>query len=1113
MTKRLRLHKAALIAVAAFMANHAWAQTDGPEFFEKNVRPLFVQRCWGCHAAGDHPMGGLRLDSRESVLQGGSRGAAILPGKPDESLLIRAVRQTSATLRMPPGSKLTDAEIATLAQWIAMGAPWASGRTPQPEKPSQKFWAFTRPKDHAIPAVKKSNWVKSPIDAFVLEGLEAKGLEPAAPAGKRELLRRATFDLTGLPPTPEEVQAFLNDREHDAFARVVDRLLASPRYGERWGRHWLDVARYADSNGLDENLVYKNAFRYRDYVIQAFNKDKPYDQFVREQLAGDLLPDAKDLNTTFERWTATGFLSLGAKMLAEDDPLKMEMDIVDEQLDTSARVFMGLTVGCARCHDHKFDPIPQADYYSMAGIFKSSKTMENFKVVAKWHEYVLAPAGDRARLQAHEEKIEAKSKEIDRLTRAENRKLAEEARNKVGAYMLAASDVLRYAQLPLKPVLDMAGKTPGPGVVVRAANTFDRGNAPRQLEKGKPNVPSGEKGPLFAEYDITLPAAGDYQLDFLEEETGEGTADISINGVVMKKGLRAVENRAASPDAGGWSVVGIFPFAAGRNILRLEHKSRFPFFEKLSVAPSPLPKGAPVPKSDVQIARQYGINPGFLDHWAEEMRRSKGAPHSVLFAWYAFAAKGSIDQSSLTGWTSPAAERFQGFQPKTREELAARYQELFQKSDRDWKALAATLPRSDGAEPDSEMEDPAKKDAKNTGLPDAGLEAFRELLYAKAGAFRAPEEAAQYFPAAAQEQLARLEKEHKELEAAKPEYPQAMGVCEGAKVGDLPIHIRGSHWTLGPVVPRRFLRVIAGENQPPIPEGQSGRLQLAEWLTQPDHPLTSRVMANRIWRWHFGRGIVPSVDNFGRLGESPSNLPLLDWLALRFVERGWSIKQMHRLIMLSNTYQMSTAYDARAAEADPENTLLWRANRRRLEAEEIRDAIMAVAGDLDFTAGGSILTYKEREYVSDTEKRGGGDYERNRRAVYIPVVRSSMYEVFQAFDLPDPSTSNGDRNATVVAPQALFMMNGSVVLTHTRAMAEKLLARADLDDAGRVREAYGRALDRPPSPKEIDRALSFIAQVDHAMKGRNPDPAKRRAFAWQSFCKSLIASNEFIYLN
>jgi len=1108
-TTRVLLRCGVLLVFAAFTLDRAGAQTDGADFFEKNVRPVLAQRCLVCHGGGGEPMGGLRLDSREAILHGGSRGAAIVAGKPDESLLIQAVRQTGNGLKMPPSGRLSDAEVALIAQWIAMGAPWANA-APQAAKSPQKFWAFVRPAESAIPAVKNPSWVKTPIDAFILAALEAKQLAPAPPASKRELIRRATFDLTGLPPTPEEVQAFLNDAKPDAFARVVDRLLASPRYGERWGRHWLDVARYADSNGLDENLVYRNAYRYRDYVIQAFNKDKRYDQFVREQLAGDLLPGASDLATTFERWTATGYLSLGAKMLAEDDPVKMEMDIVDEQLDTASRTFMGLTVGCARCHDHKFDPIAQADYYSMAGIFKSSKTMENFKVVAKWHEYVLAPPDDRARLEEHEKKIEAKGKEINRLTSAENRKLSAEAREKAGAYLLAASDVLRYESIALTPVFAGKGKMPESSVI-RAAGTFERGNAPRTLEKGKPNVAKDEKGPFFAEYDITIPKAGNYQLDFLEQETGGGTADIWINGVLMMKGAGAVTNRGASPDAGGWSVTGILPFTAGKNVLRLEHKSRFPYFEKLAFAPNPLPAGTPIPKSNVQIAREYGINPGILDHWVEEMHRAKGAPHSVLFAWYVFDAQHALDSKTLSAWTSPAAQSFQQFHPKTREELAAKYQQLFQEANRQWQALRATLPQPDDS--DSDMDEPAKKDVKPATLADPGMEALRQELYEKAGPFRAPDEPREYFPAAAQTQLTQLEKERKDLEASKPEFPQAMGVADGSSAADLAIHLRGSHWTLGKVVPRRFLPVIAGDNQPPIPAGQSGRLQFAQWLTQPDHPLTSRVMVNRLWRWHFGRGIVPTVDNFGRLGLPPSNQPLLDWMALRFVENGWSMKQMHKLIMLSNTYQMGSQFDEHAAEVDPENALQWRMNRRRLEAEEIRDAILAVAGDLDLTAGGSILTFKDRQYVSDTEKRGGIDYDRNRRAVYIPVVRSSMYEVFQAFDLGDPATSNGDRNSTVIAPQALFMMNGSVVLQHTRTMAEKLLARNDVDDAGRIRDVYERAVGRPPSAKEIDRAMTFIAQVDHAMEARNPDAATRRIFAWQSFCKSLIGSNEFIYLN
>jgi hypothetical protein len=330
-----------------------------------------------------------------------------------------------------------------------------------------------------------------------------------------------------------------------------------------------------------------------------------------------------------------------------------------------------------------------------------------------------------------------------------------------------------------------------------------------------------------------------------------------------------------------------------------------------------------------------------------------------------------------------------------------------------------------------------------------------------------------------------------------------MGVRENDAIDDLQIHIRGSHWTLGEKVPRGFLRLAGGQNHPAITTKESGRLQLAQWMTLKDHPLTSRVMVNRIWRGHFGRGIVRSVDNFGRLGDKPSNQPLLDWLALRFVEGGWSIKSMHRLIMLSSAYHMSSAYDAKAAENDPENVLLWRMPRRRLEAEAIRDGILSVAGALIDVQGGSILKYKDRQYVANTAKGGDIDYDRPSRAIYIPVVRSSMYDVFQAFDLPDPSSSNGDRDSTVVAPQALFMMNSSIMLRHSRTMADNL---PQADDESRIRTAYERALGRPPTSSENDEALTFLNRVQEEWQGD-------RSKAWQSFCKSLLSSNEFIYIN
>jgi hypothetical protein len=423
------------------------------------------------------------------------------------------------------------------------------------------------------------------------------------------------------------------------------------------------------------------------------------------------------------------------------------------------------------------------------------------------------------------------------------------------------------------------------------------------------------------------------------------------------------------------------------------------------------------------------------------------------------------------------AKLFAGFAMSSPQALAAEYERLF---------LLAQVKGKDNADP--------------------GLKALHELLVEKFGPFRAPGNARRYYAESVRAELKRKDGELKALEAATPEYPRAMGVKEGDKIGDLPIHIRGSHWTLGEKAPRRFLSALGGD-QVTIPEGRSGRLEMAEWMTRPENPLTARVIANRVWRWHFGRGIVPSVDNFGRLGEKPVNQPLLDWLAVEMVKNGWSLKQMHRTMMLTSTYQMSSTFDAKAAETDPDNTLLWRMNRRRLEAESIRDGIMEVSGGLDKkTTGGTILKYKDRQYVANTSKGGDVDYDKPVRAVYIPVVRSSMYAMFTAFDLPDPAVSNGDRDSSVVAPQALFMMNGSVMLQHSKIMAEGLLGRSDLDDAGRVREAYERALSRPATGLAVDQALSFVAKMEAAWKGD-------RVRAWQSFCKSLLGSNEFIYIN
>jgi len=786
--RRLGLSAGMMLCVVGHAASIlAQSQADRLLHFEKLVRPVLVEHCQKCHGE-EKQRGGLRVDGLEHLLKGGDSGPAVAPGDVAASLLLRAISYEHE-LRMPPQGKLPDADRAVLVAWVQSGLPWPeapSEATPTASiaKEIDRPWSFLSIATPELPVVSRTDWVRNDIDRFVLARLEAAGLSPAPEADRQTWIRRATYDLWGLPPTPEEVEAFVADTSDDACERVIDRLLASPRYGERWGRHWLDVARYADSNGLDENLAYVNAFRYRDYVVDAWNADKPYDQFVREQLAGDLLPSEGDEVLRQERLVATGFLALGAKMLAEDDPVKMEMDIIDEQVDAIGTAFLGLTLGCARCHDHKFDPISTADYYALAGIFKSTRTMDNFSVVAKWHERPLATAEVVSSAEAYQAVVERKRQQI-----------------------------------------------------------------------------------------ATVETAG-------------------------------------------------------------------------------------------------------------------------------------------------------------------------------------------------------------------------------AGASR--------------EELARLKGELSELEQAAPApLPYAMAVEEGTAT-DLPIHRRGSHLNLGEVVSRGFPRALAGES--PVALQGSGRRELADWITRPEHPLTARVIVNRVWRWHFGAGLVRSTDNFGNLGERPSHPELLDWLASHFVMRGWSLKSLHRLIMSSATYRMSSAYDAHAAAVDPDDRLLWQWRRKRLEAEAIRDAMLFVAGNLDETRGGSLLTSNPREYVTGTASRNATTYASQRRSLYLPVIRSALYELFQAFDFAEPSVAHGDRDATTMAPQALFMLNAELVHQQAQSLAEQLIVAHPDDASERIVELYERALSRAPTPAEADRALRFVENYAAHPAVASLDGDAQFA-AWRALCRVMLASNEFLYVD
>ncbi|MDA0587244.1 MAG: DUF1553 domain-containing protein [Planctomycetota bacterium] len=1079
-------------------ARQAVAQTPAEAFFEKSVRPLLVERCLDCHSE-DNSESEFRADSLAGLLKGGLRGPAIVPGEPEKSLLIRALRH-GELLKMPPKKKLPASEIAILAQWIKDGAAWPNSKpvtTPGESAPDkvtftdeeQNFWAFQPPQRAPIPAVKNETWPTSPIDGFILAPLEDAGYEPAAKADRRTLLRRATFALTGLPPTPRQIDSFLADDSPDAFARAVDRLLDSPAYGERWGRHWLDVARYADSNGLDENLAYANAFWYRDYVIASFNADKPFDEFLREQLASDLIEHPGETSEAkLARMAATGFLAIGPKMLAEDDPVKMQMDIVDEQIDTVGRAFLGLTLGCARCHDHKFDPIPTADYYSLAGIFKSTHTMDTFTVVAKWHERPMATAEALAAQEAHRRMVEALTAKINATRDSAAKVVRDEAIRQVGDYLLAAETRRREQKwlASAKPFGMLKPESLPEGSVLREAESFERGNVLRDTTnygKGIGVLVNAGPTPNFTEYDIEVAKAGRFQVEARYAAAAARPTRLIVNGKLIRSDLADGVTGSWFPDTQRWEIEGLVDLKAGKNLVRLEQPTFFPHIDKVLLVPV---SESGLPEIEPLVAGRK-LAPVFIDQWA----------------------------------------KFLEFDKPVEPKLAARWNELAILKDpqplREFAALLESLV--------------TKKESAELikGEVDGTLEPFRTFILSDAGPFQISDSIEGEFPEATRNELAMQREEQSKLEKAMPQLPAAMAVEDYAKPENVRVHFRGSHLTQGVAVPRRFLRVLAGEELPQIPEGQSGRLQLANWLTSRDNPLTARVFVNRVWQWHFGAGLVRTPDNFGRLGERPTHPELLDWLAVEFMESGWSLKKLHRLILLSSTWQQSIepspmpeALASAAAstvtmersilKTDPENRLWGRMNRRRLTAEEIRDAILDLSGDLDRSMTGTMLPTPNRSYVTSTANVNPNVYVFDRRSVYLPVVRSALYDVFQAFDFADPSVLTGQRQSTTVAPQALFMMNSEFVSQKTRHMAERLLAEESATDSDRVRrlwrDAFGRDARRSGTgTDEVEPSLSFLDDYESRWRKALPEKSdEARLRAWQSLCRAVISSNEFVFV-
>lgn len=872
---------ALVVASLLTLGAHAVAQSvltpDQTVFFEAKIRPVLVDKCYKCHSETSSKVrGGLLLDTRDGLLRGGDSGPAIVPGDLNKSLLIEAIRYMNDDIAMPPeksGGKLPDAVIADFERWVKMGAPdprdgKATVVVEPPKKydpeAAKKWWAFQPLRQPSVPVVKDAAWARGDIDRFVLAGLEAKGLKPVGDADKLTLLRRVCFDLIGLPPSPELARWFLANNSPQAYAQLVDALLAKPQFGERWGRHWLDVARYAESTGKDLNVSFPHAWRYRDYVVAAFNKDKPFDQFIREQIAGDLLP-VREAKQRAEQLIATGFLAIGPKNLGELTPRQFELDLADEQIDVTSQAFLGTTVSCARCHDHKFDPISQRDYYGLAGFFLSTD--------------------------------------------------------------------VRY------------------GTLAGPKNNQERGLITLPKEAGlpavKPSVTAEERARLAADY-----AAAKAYLDSLMAQR-------------------------SSPGSGARS------------------------------------------RPDSSNGGMQGDNGG--------MRRGSGPQFFIQVQ----IARGK----------------------------AAELESQFNSFDEKGNAIAFCMGVQDR---------PAGK---------GNAEAMRQTKVV----------------------------EIKGSSGIRP--PSGFET-----IADSPLFVRGEMNEPAERVPRGFPASLSSSPAPAIPSNTSGRRQLADWIAGPRNPLTARVMANRLWHWLFGQGMVTSVDNFGTMGTPPSNQALLDHLATRLIANRWSVKATIREIVLSRAYQLGSTYDETDFAADPQNALVWRHNKRRLDAECIRDATLVASGQLDLKppvgsavalAGdgpigstGGFIRINEDTFINATS---------NYRSLYLPIARDVLPDALAVFDYSEASLVMGAREQTNVPQQALYMLNNDFVIAQAEKFAKRLGTQPTAGTDERIALAYAIAFGRQPATKEIQTAKAFLDRERSI--GHSADKA------WSTFCQALFASAEFRFLN
>jgi hypothetical protein len=1060
------------------------ADSAALEFFEKEVRPILVARCYECHSGTSKRLeGGLRLDSLAAATKGGDTGPAVVPGNTKESLLVDAINY-GELYQMPPKSRMPAAEIATLTRWVEMGAPWpaspAGETTGGPEafdlaKRKAEHWCWQPLTDPAVPQLQNlKSKIQNPIDAFIRAKLSAAGLSPAPPAEPRVLIRRLSFDLVGLPPTLAEVDEFLRAYEHDrqqAIESLVDRLLASPHFGERWGRHWLDLVRYAESRGHEFDYNIPNAFEYRDYVIRALNADVPYDQFVTEHIAGDLLrePRRHPEHGGNESILGTGFWFLGEWIHSPVDIRKDECDRIDNQIDVFTKAFLGLTVSCARCHDHKFDAISQADYYALAGYLQSSSyRLTRFET---WEQ--------------------------DRAAASELAELDRQVGSQFGKQL---AEVLRPQAAKLAEVLAAGGASLAQDLGVEE---IELGNAETIVDY-RPSAASDElslarwntDGYAFG----TAPVrAGQFLTESLADEgpiwSTNGGAFVRVDAAApLAPGYEGDQGRL-----GGWQRTGrtlktpTWTLKTGQVHYLIEGAGHvYAAVDSHAMLNGPLHN---------ELSKDTGGNRDLPMRWiTHDLSRYVG--HRVHLQFSPKAGEGFRVLAVVEGERPPA--------PKARPNRLMT------------EALAAADDAAQAAALAKLVDSTLDLTAAGTIVSDAQPPDRAALAN-----WLARQEPGKDAPAAKLAEIRRQAVEQRASLVDRLNRPSrvALAMWDGTAVNEN-LLIRGNHRTVGEVVPRRLLTAICGDEAPSPSENESshdetrgsGRLELAQQLVDPANPFTSRVMVNRIWQHLLGRGIVPSVDNFGVLGQEPTHPELLDHLAQQFIREGWSVKRLIRTIILSDTYQQASggtdAALVAAEEADPQNLLFHRQNLRRLEGEAIRDAILMISGRLDRTQFGPSVPVHLTPFMQGRGRPGGsGPLDgAGRRSIYQAVRRNFLPPMMLAFDTPIPFSTVGRRNVSNVPAQALILMNDPFVIAEARRWAQRVVADRDHSPETRIRQMYLEAFSREPTAAETAAAREFLG-MQAGEYGLTADAAEHDERVWGDLAHVLFNVKEFVLLN